>query len=294
MRTMHYRVSLLTAWLLFFYNLERASNYVSVQPINLLTPYAYVFVACVGLVTLVVPSLYRLPIPVLALGTVGLFLLFKPLFGYPLSGTALPITLIEICAVLVTGLLARKVIGAIREFETSIVNFTIQRVGRQTRTFAFEQGEMYQEVRRARAFNRPLTLMAIEPFVSSFDTAIERMVAEVQRATMKQYVLAALAKRLEDLLGPYSIIAQDGDRFLVLLPEQPGQETPYLVGQVRRQIQEALNLELRIGTASLPEIEMFDELVEAAYANMQIRSEQEFEETGEPGMISVGDHLASG
>lgn len=293
MRTMHYRVSLLTAWLLFFYNVERASHYVTTQRIDLLTPYAYGFVAFVGLVTLIVPSLFRLPVPVLASGTVGLFLIFKPWFGYPLGGAALPVTLTEICAVLVTGLLARQVIGAIREFERSIVNFTIKRVGRQTKTFTFEQGEMYQEVRRARAFNRPLTLMAIEPLVGSFDAAIEQMVAEVQRATMKQYVLAALAKRLEELLGPYSIIAQDGDKFLVLLPEQPGQETPRLVSQVRRQIHEALNLELRIGTASLPEIEMFDDLVEAAYLDMEIRSHQEFEEAAEPGMVSVGDHLAS-
>ena len=293
MRTMHYRVSLLIAWLLFFYNLERASKYVSAQRIDLLTPYAYVFVAFVGLVTLVIPSLFRVPVPVLVSGTVGLFLIFKPLFGYPLGGTALPITFAEICAVLLTGLLTRQVIGAIREFETSIVNFTIKRVGRQTKSFAFEQGEMYQEVRRARAFHRPLTLMAIEPLAGSFDGAIEQMVADVQRATMKQYVLAALAKRLEDLLGPYSIIAQDGDRFLVLLPEQSREDAPYLVGQVRREIEEALNLELRVGTAGLPEIEMFDELVEAAYADMQIRSDHEFGEAAEPRMISVGEHLAS-
>jgi hypothetical protein len=293
MRTMHYRVSLLAAWLLFFYNVERVSKYMSSQRIDLLTPYAYVFVAFVGLVTLVAPSLFRLPVPVLASGGVGLFLILKPLSGYPLGGAALPVTVTEICAVLVTGLLTRQVIGAIREFETSIVNFTIKHVGRQTKAFTFEQGEMYLEVRRARAFDRPLTLMAIEPLNSSLGGAMEKMVAEVQRATMRQYVLAALAKKLEDLLGPYNIIAQDGDKFLILLPEQSGQEAPYLVSQVRRQIQEALNLELRIGTASLPEIELFDELVEAAYADMQIRSDSEFEETAQPGVISVREQLTS-
>jgi hypothetical protein len=291
MRTMHYRVSLLTAWLLFFYNLERASKYVSSQRIDLLTPYAYVFVAFVGLVTLILPSLFRLPLPVLVSGGVGLFLIFKPLSGYPLGGAALPVTITEICAVLVTGLLTRQVIAAIREFETSIVNFTIKRVGRQTKAFTTEQGEMYQEVRRARAFNRPLTLLAIGPEKSSFGGAIEKMVVEVQRATTKQYVLAALAKRLEDLLGPYSIIAQDGDKFLVLLPEQSGEEAPHLVSQLRGQIQEAMNLELRIGTASLPEIEIFDELVEAAYADMKTRGELGVEETAKPGVISVREQL---
>jgi GGDEF domain-containing protein len=293
MRTMHYRISLLTAWLLFFYNLERASKYVSSQRIDLLTPYAYVFVAFVGLVTLVVPSLFRLPLPVLASGGIGLFLIFKPLAGYPLGGAALPVTITEICAVLVTGLLTRQVIAGIREFETSIVNFTIKRVGRQTKDFTTEQGEMYQEVRRARAFNRPLTLLAIGLEKSSFGGAVEKMVAEVQRATMKQYVLAALAKRLEDLLGPYSIIAQDGDKFLVLLPEQSGEEVPHLVSQVHGQIQEALNLELCIGTASLPEIEIFDDLVEAAYADMKTRGEPGVEETAKPGVISVREQLTS-
>jgi hypothetical protein len=265
---MHYRVLVLVAWLVFFYNLERVRWFIGASGIQFLTRYAYVFVAIAALVTLAFPALHRLPMWLL--GSVGavLFLILKSWFGYPLWGEALPVTITEIGAIIVTGLLTRQVIGAIREFEDSIVNFTVKRVGRQTKVFDFEQGEMYQEVRRARAFNRPLALMAVEPSASSFEVATEKMVEEVQQATMKQYVLAALAKDLEDQFGPYSVIAQDGDRFLILLPEESKGDIPRLTAQVRGRVHESMGLELRIGTATLPEVETFDELVETAYGEM--------------------------
>ena len=280
MRTMHYRALLLVVWLVFFYNIERVRWFVGAGQIQFVTRYAYIFVALAASITLALPALHRLPLWLLSSGGVVLYLALKAQLGYPLWGEALPVTITEICAVLVTALLTRHVIGAIREFENSIVNFTIKRVGRHTEPFGVEQGEMYQEVRRARAFNRPLTLMAIEPGADSFEVATEKMVEEVQQATMKQYVLAALAKSLEEQLGPYSIIAQDGDRFLVLLPEASREDIPRLTAQVRGQVQDSMGLDLRIGTATLPEVETFDGLVETAYAEMNAR--QQYEETSMP------------
>jgi GGDEF domain-containing protein len=275
--------------LLFLYNIERAGRLMGMPHVDFMTAYAHVFAAAVALATLAVPSLHRLPVPVLASVSIVLFVFFKPWFGYPLWGAALPVTVTEICAVLVTSLLTRQVILAIREFESSVVNFTIKRIGQRPKTFDVEQGEMYQEVRRARAFNRPLALLAIEPD-GSLNRAVEKMVAEVQQATVRQYVLAALVKRLEDLLGPYSIIAQDGDRFLVLLPERSKEEMPRLIKQLSKQIGECMDLKLRIGIATLPEIEMFDELVDAAYASLESRHLDASEETA----ISSGTPLPDG
>jgi hypothetical protein len=266
---MHYRALLLVAWLVFFYNIERVPWLVGAGNIQFVTRFAYIFVALAALVTLAFPIVHRLPLWLVSTLGVAVFLVLKSWLGYPLGGEALAVTVTEICAILVTGLLTRQVAGAIWEFENSIVNFTIKRVGRQTKTFDIEQGEMYQELRRARAFNRPLTLMAVEPSTSSFEAATEKMVEEVQQATIKQYVLAGLAKVLGDQLGPYSIIAQDGDRFLVLLPEASKEEIPKLTAQVRGQVQESLGLELRIGSATLPEVETFDALVETAYSEMK-------------------------
>jgi len=289
---MHYRALLLVAWLVFFYNIERVRWLVGAGQIQFVTRYAYIFVALAALVTLALPTLHRLPLWLLSTVGVILFLVLKSWFGYPLEGQALAVTVTEICAILVTGLLTRQVIGAIGEFENSIVNFTIKRVGRQTKTFNVEQGEMYQEVRRARAFNRPLALMTIEPDRIPFEVATEKMVEEVQQATMKQYVLASLAKVLEDQLGPYNVIAQDDDRFLVLLPEASKADIPRLIAQVRAQVQESMGLELRIGTATLPEVETFDELVEKAYAEMK-QTQAKPEESASPRVTSVQGQVTS-
>ncbi len=290
---MHYRVLLLVVWLLFLYTLEPASGFVGYGRIDLLTAYAYVFVALIAFVGLALPAIHRLPLPLLVPVEILVFLVFKAWLGYPLWGRFLPLTVTEVCAFLVTGLLTRQVIWAIREFETSIVNFTIKRVGRHPKTFAIEQGEMYQEVRRAREFNRPLTLMAVEPETNSFKVATEKMVEEVQRATMKQYVLAALAKTLEEQLSSYSIIAQDGDKFLVLIPEARGEDFPRLATQLGEVAQGSLGLELRIGGASLPEVETFDELVEAAHYELQIKARQEPRETLKPRVTSAQGQVTS-
>jgi GGDEF domain-containing protein len=292
MRTMHYRVLLLVAWLVFFYNIERVRWFVGAGQIQFVTRYAYIFVALAALVTLAFPALHRLPLWFLGAGGGVVFLVLKSWFGYPLWGAALAVTVTEICAILVTGLLTRQVAAAIWEFENSIVNFTIKRVGRHTKAFDIEQGEMYQEVRRARAYDRPLALMAVEPATDAFEVATEKMVEEVQRATMKQYVLAGLAKVLEDQLGPFSIIAQDGDRFLVLLPEASKGEISRLTAQVRGQVQESIGLELRIGSATLPEVETFDELVETAYAEMK-QTQYRSEESASPRTPSVQGQVTS-
>jgi len=289
---MHYRVLLLVVWLVFFYNLERVGWVLDVGQMQLLTRYAYIFVALAALVTLALPALHRLPFWMLAAGGSGLFLVLKAWFGYPLWGAALTVTVTEICAILVTGLLTRQVMAAIAEFEDSIVNFTIKRVGRQTKSFDVEQGEMYQEVRRARAFGRPLTLMALEPAADSIEVATEKIVEEVQQATIKQYVLAALAKELEDQLGPFSVIAQDDDRFLILLPESSRVDVPSLIAQVRAQVKGSLGLDLRVGTATLPEIETFEGLVEAAYAEMKDTTPHQ-EEPSAPSAASVRKQATS-
>jgi GGDEF domain-containing protein len=152
---------------------------------------------------------------------------------------------------------------------------------------------MYQEVRRARAFNRPLVLIAIEPESDSLGVVQEKLVQEVQRATMKQYVFAALAKTLSDQLGPYNVIAQDGDKFLVLLPEVSKEDLPRLIAQLRGKIGESIGLGLQIGTASMPEVETFDELVEAAYAEMMSKIQPKTEEAVKTGVASVRGRLTS-
>jgi GGDEF domain-containing protein len=293
MRTMHYRALVLVAWLVFFYNVERVRWFVGAGQIQFVTRYAYIFVALSALITLALPILHRLPLWLLGSGGVVLFIVLKAWFGYPLWGVALPVTVTELCAILVTELLTRQVIGAIWEFEDSIVNFTIKRVGRQTKVFDIEQGEMYQEVRRARAFSRPLALMAIEPAADSFEVATERMVEEVQQATMKQYVLAALAKAIEDQLGPYSVIAQDGDKFLAMLPESSREDISRLTAQVRRQVQDSMGLEIRVGVATLPEEDTFDGLVEAAYVDMKDASRKFSEETSALRATSVQGQVTS-
>jgi GGDEF domain-containing protein len=67
---------------------------------------------------------------------------------------------------------------------------------------------------------------------------------------------------------------------------------PKLTAQVRSQVHEALRLDLRIGTAALPEVETFDELVETAYSGMK-EAEHKSEDVVSPRATSVQGQVTS-
>jgi GGDEF domain-containing protein len=268
MKRMRFLVSILIIWLFLFYNIERLS-----RPINI-TRVAYTFVPIMAILTILVSRLRKVSLGVLLLGPVPVILVFKAWLGFRVWGTALPLTLTEICAVALTTILARWVSNGLGEFESAIAHITIGQVGKLPEPFSSGQGEMYREVRRARHYQRPLALVAIGIEEESIRVALDRMVQEVQQAMMRQYVLSGVAKTLCDELEDYNIIAQRNNHFLALLPEvKPGKLTD-LIERLRKAVSEQVGVTLQIGTASFPEDAVtFQSLVEKAVGKMGTESE---------------------
>ncbi len=268
MRRMRFVVAALILWLFLFYNIERLS-----EPINL-SSVAYIFVPIIAALTIVVLSLRRVPLGMLLVGPVPIFLVLKAWLGYRVWGRAIPLTVMEICIIALTIILARWVSNGLSEFESAIAHITIGQVGKLPEPFSTGQGEMYREVRRARRHQRPLALMAIGIDEKSIQIALDRMVQEVQQAMMKQYVLSGVAKTLCEELEDYNIIAQRNDHFLALLPEVTPEELTALGERLRRTVSEQMGVALQIGTASLPEDAVtFESLVEKAVGKMNGKTE---------------------
>jgi GGDEF domain-containing protein len=265
---MRFLVSILIIWLFFFYNIERLS-----KPINI-TRVAYTFVPIMAVLTILVSRLRKVPLGVLLVGPVPVVLVFKAWLGFRVWGTALPLTVTEICAIALTTILARWVSNGLGEFESAIAHITIGQVGKLPEPFSSGQGEMYQEVRRARHYQRPLALMAIGIEQESIRVALDRMVQEVQQAMMRQYVLSGVAKTLCDELEDYNIIAQRNDHFLALLPEVKAGKLAGLIERLRKAVSEQVGVTLQIGTASFPEDAVtFQSLLEKAVGEMHKESE---------------------
>ena len=263
MKRMRLLVAILIVWLFLFYNIERLS-----RPINI-TTVAYVFVPAAALFTILIPRLRKAPLWVLLAVPVPLFLALKLWIGFPVWGTELPLTVTEICVIEVTIILTRWVSNGVAELEDVIARITIGFVERLPEPFSKGQAEMYQEMSRARHYQRPLALMAVGVDEKSIHVVLDRLVQEVQQAMMKQYVLSDVARMLCDELEEYNVIARSNDHFLALLPEMTPEELADLSSRLRQAVTEEVGVELRIGTASFPQDALtFESLIEKATRNM--------------------------
>ena len=270
MKRMRFLVATLIVWLFLFYNIERMS-----KPVNI-TDVAYVFVPLMAAVTILVPHLRKVPLWMLLVLPIPVFLIVKAWVKSSMLGYSLTLTVTEICVIVVTTFLARLVSNGTGEFERAVTNITIGQASKPPESFSTGQAKMYREIRRARHHQRPLALMAIGVEKESIQVALDRMVQEVQRAMMTQYVLSDVAKRLCDELEDYNIIAQRNSHFLVLLPEVTSEQSLDLANRLCQAISRQVGVTLNIGTASFPEdATTFDGLVERAVEGMNGEREPE-------------------
>ncbi len=259
---MRFIVSTLIVWLFFFYNFERLSPSIN------LTGIAYLFVPIVAVLIIIIPSMRRVPLWGVLLISLISFLALKML-GWREWATSLPLTVIEMGVVGVTATLARQVGSGLGEFEQVVARITIGKSGRFSESFTGGQMEMHRELKRARHYERPVTMMAVGMSEGSIQVALDRMVQEAQQAMMKQYVLSTIAGTLCEELEDYNLITRHNDHFLVLLPEVRGDDVTAFVEQLQRAMQEQLGVHLQVGLASFPDDAVtFDGLVAMAVNRM--------------------------
>jgi GGDEF domain-containing protein len=267
MRRLRILIILLVSWIFIFFNIERLAGPMDISIV------AYVFVPTMVVITLIASRLTRIPVYIFWAAPIPIFLTLKVWAGKPVSGAALPLTVMEMCAIVVTMILARWVGGEVNEFENAVTRITIGQIGKLPPSFSERQGEIYQEVRRARNYQRPLVLMAIGIEDNSVKVAIDRMVNKVQQTMAKRYALSGVAKTLCQEME-CSLIALNNDHFLVLLPELTPDKLPLLTGRLRKAISEQVGVTLRIGVASLPQDALtFDAMVEKAVAEMEAKQQ---------------------
>jgi hypothetical protein len=95
--------------------------------------------------------------------------------------------------------------------------------------------------------------MSIAVEEKSIKVALDRMVQEAQLTMMNQYALSGVSKLLCDKLEDCDTIVQSNNNFLVVLPETLPEDLPGLIERLRQQVYEQVGVNLKIGTASLPQ-----------------------------------------
>ena len=142
---------------------------------------------------------------------------------------------------------------AIFDFENAVADITLSHREKVIETTTEGQGILYREVRRARNHQRPLAVMAISIDENSIKDALDRIVKEAQDSIIRQFTLANVSKTLCEKLEDCDIVVQTNNHFLVLLPETKPDDLPGLIDRLRKQVVDQVGVELKIGTASLPQ-----------------------------------------
>lgn len=234
-------------WCFLLYNTERMF-----APINLAS-FVYVLCAALTAALIVTPWLQRIPLAWTVLGSLPLVLAGKAWRHYHILGEALPITVTELCAVAVTVVLARQLGRALEEFRVAVIHMMVGYLHDRSVPFKRGQGDIYREIRRARTYERPLSLLAVAPRTEEVRLSLDRFLQEVQAETLHHYLAARIADFLSMEVKDCDIITQRGGHFVLLLPETGREQAAQVVEQLARSSRERLGLELQIGAAVFPE-----------------------------------------
>ena len=283
MKRIRSRIILLAGWLVLFFGLERL-----LEPIHI-SRGVYLFILALVIITLLAPRIVRIPLWLFLAVPILIFLALKAWIGGFAGGQAMLLTITEVCAIGITTILVYWVSRAISEFESAVAHITIGRRDKIPESATVGQGSIYREVRRARNHQRPLTLMAVAVEEKSIKVALDRMVQEAQFTMMKQYVLSGISKTLCDKLEDCDVVVESNSHFLVALPETTPADLPGLIDRLRQQVSDQVGVELRIGTASLPQDSLtFEGLIDKATKEMQ--EEKDPQLFVELERVSLGHH----
>ncbi len=277
MKKLRLWIVVLVIWLILIFNVERINS-----PVNIRS-HTYIFIVVAAIITLITPRLQSIPLLLLLLAPVPAFLWFKafmesgPWYENLMRGYALPVTLTQISVIILTGLLTRQINRGLQEFEDVIAKITFGRVGQPPRPFAEGQGAMYSEVKRARRYQRPLAVIALKVDDQMINLALPKIVQEVQQSMLKEFLLASIARTINENTYDFDTIALHDNCFVVVLPEAPAEQIPMIAQRLEKALKENLDVKLAVGMASFPnDAVTFEKLIEVAISQAESSAVNQF------------------
>jgi len=274
------------AWLFLLYNIERIDGGVNIAT------FVYFLSAGLAIATVTWHRLTSIWVLVLFVASLAVLLSLKSLWGYGILGASLTNTLTEIGCLGFTLYVARQASSVIRKFEQGAVDVMTMQLQNSPATLDAGQGEMYREIRRARHFQRPLTLVAITPTETSFELAANRMVEEVQRETITKYINGKISAILSEASSGLGTVAlKENEHFFLMLPEMDRERSEQTVSTICERVERELGLKLTIGRAGFPEEEItLVGLMDRAVADMDFMEELSHTLENENTTVSETEH----
>ncbi len=268
MNTLRLYVTALVLNLALFYNIERLDVY-AVDLVNIPT-FVYVLAVVVVLSIVAVAKSWRVSMLGWMLSWMTVYLLLK-LFVFTnrpvLGGMYTYITITEIVFLLLTILLSYRVAFHLHDFEDAVENITF--AGVRERVLPYQEGVLNAktEMYRGRRYERPISVVVMEPEPESIKASLHRSVQKVQQSMMSRYIYMGLARVVSQEMRRMDIAIehQEQGRLVVLCPETNGEGANAMVKRIRKTASEQLGVSFEVGIASFPgEAVTFEELLNRA------------------------------
>jgi GGDEF domain-containing protein len=246
------------------YNVERLHS-----PINIAS-FTYPFVAMVAAATVLIPRLAHARAEMIFAVAASVFLGVKYWLGYRMVGTALPLTLSELVAIGATLALARAITMSLWGVEQAVAAAMVEHLGIGPVPFSAGQEQIYREIRRARQFRRPFSLLAIGTDGPAAGPQFSALLERIQRENIGRYLAAQLAHLVAVETKGCDIVTRRNGHFVVALPEASSSDAERIVKRIAQVAGERLGVRLRVGYSTFPDQEVtFDRLLARAEGAMR-------------------------
>ncbi len=250
MRKLRFWMSASLAWFFVLFNIERFH-----EPINI-SSFVYVLAFVLALLIVGVPPMRNRATWALVAVSLVVFVVLKQLLQYQLLGASTPLTVTEAVIITVSVLLANKVAWSIQQFEKSVLEITALNIAKNALDFGEVQVDIYREVRRARNFQRPLSVVAIETPQLDNQIAIDGLLEEVQRQTKQRYLHSQVAQLISSEISDSDILSLRDDHFVLVLTESNVKRAEQIAQRISERLRNSLTCHIRTGIASFPDEEM--------------------------------------
>ncbi len=179
------------------------------------------------------------------------------LFSIAIFGTATTSywylgTFVETSGMVIAGVLVYGVGYHLKQFEDAFLQMVMIQQGSKLQTQQTVQEEMEREIRRARRFERPLSLVTVEPNFSGSQVELHHDLKEMVSRLGKQILKGQVADLFASQTKSNDIISYHEGKFLILLPETDKPQAEAMTRRLSALCEKTLKLSTQTGTASFP------------------------------------------
>jgi GGDEF domain-containing protein len=266
MASLRWRIIILLAWLMLFFNIERL-DLGSHNTIDIASG-AYVIAIAVAVAGML-PFFQQRSVVFLIVPTFAAYAIVMALDPKRqlIGGLHTYVTFTTLFLLSVTLFLAYRVGQALEEFVHAVEDITFSNKGEHLRTLSEADDLVQLEMLSSRRHQRPLSLVLMQADASSLSMVMHRLVQDVQRSMMQRYVLVTVARVLSKYMRRTDMIIEGNKlgRFILLAPETTAAEAEALGIRMSRLAQDKLGVQAKFSVATFPEQALtFEDLLNIA------------------------------